>query len=285
MIRKRTILAEEGNKNKYLTFVSLQDGTIVSFSNYTENPLYYSLDEGTNWTLYDESGPMGNIVLSEGETVMWKGELCDSGSQQIGNFYSSDGAFDVEGNIMSLLYGDNYKMQKSLADKDGVFASLFSYCNVVNAENLLLPATTLAEMCYQYMFRGCESLTTAPELPATTLAQECYSNMFEGCTSLTTVPSTLPATTLITYCYDHMFDGCTGLTTIPSTLLPATTLADYCYYNMFSSCSFLTTTPELPATNLASYCYSNMFKNCISLTIAPALPATTLTDHCYDCMF
>jgi hypothetical protein len=34
------------------------------------------------------------------------------------------------------------------------------------------------------MFDGCSSLTTAPELPATTLAEDCYNYMFTGCTSL-----------------------------------------------------------------------------------------------------
>jgi hypothetical protein len=34
------------------------------------------------------------------------------------------------------------------------------------------------------MFRGCTSLTTAPSLPATTLADYCYDGMFSGCTNL-----------------------------------------------------------------------------------------------------
>ena len=34
------------------------------------------------------------------------------------------------------------------------------------------------------MFYGCRSLTTAPELPATTLAQQCYRYMFYGCSKL-----------------------------------------------------------------------------------------------------
>ena len=34
------------------------------------------------------------------------------------------------------------------------------------------------------MFRGCTSLTTAPELPATTLADYCYDSMFYGCSKL-----------------------------------------------------------------------------------------------------
>ena len=34
------------------------------------------------------------------------------------------------------------------------------------------------------MFNGCTSLTEAPELPATTLAQGCYQAMFYNCTNL-----------------------------------------------------------------------------------------------------
>jgi hypothetical protein len=34
------------------------------------------------------------------------------------------------------------------------------------------------------MFRDCTSLTTAPELPATTLAQSCYRYIFYGCSNL-----------------------------------------------------------------------------------------------------
>jgi hypothetical protein len=60
------------------------------------------------------------------------------------------------------------------------------------------------------MFDGCTSLTTAPELPATTLADYCYEYMFYGCTSLTTAPE-LPATTLNESCYENMFQGCTSL--------------------------------------------------------------------------
>ena len=39
----------------------------------------------------------------------------------------------------------------------------------------------------QYMFSGCTSLTVAPELPATTLADYCYNGMFSGCTSLKSI--------------------------------------------------------------------------------------------------
>ena len=38
------------------------------------------------------------------------------------------------------------------------------------------------------MFNGCSSLTTAPSiLPATTLADYCYNYMFNGCSNLNTI--------------------------------------------------------------------------------------------------
>ena len=158
-----------------------------------------------------------------------------------------------------------------------------------NIENLLDYETvsagghpTMAEYCYRYMFEGCTSLTTAPELPATTLANSCYNNMFKDCTALTTAPA-LPATTLDTSCYRYMFNGCTSLTTAPA--LPATTLANSCYESMFQGCISLTTAPALPATTLANSCYRSMFYGCTSLTTAPALPVTTLAEYCYYEMF
>ena len=81
--------------------------------------------------------------------------------------------------------------------------------SLVNAPSIL-PATTLAEYCYQYMFYKCTSLTIAPALPATTLSRYCCQYMFGYCTSLTTAPELLAAF-LPTYCYRSMFYNCTNL--------------------------------------------------------------------------
>jgi hypothetical protein len=56
------------------------------------------------------------------------------------------------------------------------------------------------DYCFYNMFKGCSSLTQAPELPAITLADYCYYCMFWDCTSLTQAPA-LPATTLAYGCY------------------------------------------------------------------------------------
>jgi hypothetical protein len=146
----------------------------------------------------------------------------------------------------------------------------------------VLPATTLEAGCYNYMFYRCTSLTAAPALPALNAPRWCYGNMFYGCTSLTTAPA-LPATTIGDNAYNNMFNGCTSLTTAPT--LPATTLSGSCYSYMFKGCTGLTTAPTLPATTLASQCYYNMFNGCTSLTTTPALPATTLAVSCYRGMF
>ena len=76
--------------------------------------------------------------------------------------------------------------------------------------SLVLPATSLADSCYERMFSSCTALTSAPVLPATSLAISCYREMFSGCTALTAAPA-LPATRLAVGCYSFMFDGCTHL--------------------------------------------------------------------------
>ena len=258
---------------QYLTFVAKGSGTFT-FTPQNDNVIRYSTDDGETWT-------EGNsIEVNAGDKVMWKGEMITS--YGIGKF-GSTANFDVQGNIMSLLYGGNYKGQTDLTGKNYAFYHLF-YKNtkIISAENLSLPAATLANDCYESMFEGCTSLTTAPELPARTMVEQCYNGMFQGCTNLKTAPA-LPATTLAHRCYYHMFDGCTSLTTAPE--LPATTLADSCYQFMFYGCTSLETAPELPATALTWACYMKMFQNCTNLTTAPELPATTLEYGCYSSMF
>ena len=271
---------------EYLTFVAKADGTFTfsgTTTNNQINTLSYSLDNGTTWTALANN--TASPIVTSGNKILWKG-TCTAGTKYpnygIGRFLST-AQFDVEGNIMSLLYGDNYKEQTDLTGKNYAFGYLFSgNTNVVSVENLSLPATTLSNYCYYYMFENCTSLTTAPELPATTLSDYCYSYMFENCTSLTTAPE-LPATTLSDYCYSCMFIGCTSLAIAPE--LPASTLTKSCYNYMFTRCTSLTTAPVLSATTLANSCYRTMFSGCTSLTIAPELPASTLTKSCYENMF
>ena len=71
----------------------------------------------------------------------------------------------------------------------------------------------------------CENLQVAPALPATTLAQGCYDSMFYECAALTTSP-VLSATILSDFCYNSMFNECESLSHI--TMLATDISADDC---------------------------------------------------------
>ncbi len=280
--------------------------TIAGFSS-DEINLKYSLDGGT--TKSDVTSGSG-ISVSAGKTICFYGDRTADGSYSKYINIDCDSACYVYGNVMSLIDSDGFEDLTSI-DYDYAFMDLFA--NNTNIKNhatydLVLPATTLAESCYNVMFRGCTGLTSAPALPATTLlancyygmfydcigltsapelaattlAESCYFGMFYGCTGLTSAPS-LPAETLATACYAGMFYGCTGLESAPE--LAATTLAESCYYYMFSGCTGLESAPELAATTLAVNCYNGMFYGCTGLTSAPSLPAETLATACYYYMF
>ena len=272
---------------EYLTFNILSAGTInwTAKSTAIAKTIDYKLNNGV-WTSItsntSSSAPTINVV--KGDKIQFRGNNAQYATSEsnYNSFSGSTASFEAEGNIMSLIYGDNFK-NNLMISSTYTFNGLFRDCTkLVSAENLVLPTITLANCCYSYMFYDCKSLTTAPVLPATTLAGRCYNCMFQGCTSLTAAPA-LPATTLATYCYYQMFYGCTSLATAPA--LPATTLATYCYQGMFGSCTSLATAPALPAMTLAESCYRDMFYNCSSLTVAPELPATTLVNDCYHNMF
>ena len=308
------------DSTNYFYIESLGDGNTVSVINVGNGntdkvtpTLEYSKDKNTwntitfDWTSGTHTTKLP-VKLNTGGKMYFRNDtrlFSNSSSKYIS--FSSTVSSNVGGDIRTL---SNYlDVGNETTPQSYMFINLF-YENkyIVDASNLRLPYTTLANNCYKSMFDGCTSLTTSPTLPATTLADFCYYSMFRDCTSLTsapTLPSTtlkgrcyynmfrgctkltsapaLPSTTLAMSCYDSMFYGCTSLTSAPA--LPATTLADYCYYNMFRDCTKLTSAPELPATTLADYCYYTMFQGCTSLTVAPELPATTLADYCYYTMF
>lgn len=264
----------------YLTIEALEDGLTAKLSH---NACEYCVDGGDWKTL---AANTATEAINAGHTLSFKGKLTPStsyGSYGIGTFTISKKC-NLKGNCMSMLFGDNAADNYSLEGKNYAFYNLFYNCiNIITVSENFLPATTLTNSCYDYMFSGCTSLVNTPELPATTLADNCYEYMFRGCTSLTTAPE-LPATTLLYGCYCGMFSNCTSLTTAPE--LPATTLAVSCYSFMFKGCASLVTAPELPAKELSSSGYEAMFKECTNLMNAPVLlPAKSLRDNCYSEMF
>ena len=233
----------------YFTIVVTEGGHIEFDTQYTDGDISISKDNGETWEIYNTEG----IDVYEGDTISVKCMLNNSHSHGyafITNNTYSDVKAKIQGNIMSLLLSDNF-----------------------------MGVTALLESCLYSLFQKCEWLIDAQNLvlPATTLVEECYSSMFYGCMNLVTAPKVLPATTLANACYTDMFDGCTSLVTAPE--LPATTLADSCYYGMFEYCESLVTAPELPATTLANECYTNMFLGCTSLNYVKAMFTTDISQN------
>lgn len=187
-------IAASGFENQYFTLEALESGTFTLTipagvdSTYMTS-ISYSVDDGANWTTTTIDNTAQTITtptINAGDKVLWKGigkQMCKYPAYTV---FSNTIRFNVSGNIMSLLYGDNFIGQTSFASgSEQNFQGLFNNSSkVFSAENLILPATTLATNCYNGMFDHSVSLKYSPALPATTLAVGCYANMFNTCTAL-----------------------------------------------------------------------------------------------------
>ena len=340
-----------------LTLEATSEGDITFLISYSYShsvvltPVEYKINDGS-WTAYASwpadaasiTSSTGNwpvsfgdaIHVTAGDKVSFRGDNASYYGNGTGYecHITSTADVYVYGNMMSLVDADDFSTLATLTG-DWNFAKLFKLPTVnlwdppvtvttIKSHptyDIVLPATTLTNYCYNGLFAGCSGITRAPKLPATTMkigcyaemfratsiveapalpttvfqpysydaegehgSIDCYMQMFQDCTDLTVAP-VLPATTLVHGVYQNMFEGCTSLTTAPA--LPATDLTggDQCYTAMFKGCTSLVTAPALPATTLDNWCYMEMFSGCTSLVNAPELPATTLAEDCYHRMF
>lgn len=280
--KQSTVYIQQENSSQhsyvddYLTFEVVSGSTPIKWISANNRIIEYSTDL-INWNSITGTtgGTSVPVTLNVGTKVYFR---------KNNSAYVYDGSrFDVNGNLKVKVYGNIMSMlyyhfnDKVTLSKANVFKGLFSDCQgIVDASNLVLPATTLTNSCYQRMFENCSGLTKAPSiLPATTISKDCYRLMFSQCYALTTAP-VLPATTLAPSCYAYMFVCCIHLTTPP--VLPATTLANGCYYCMFEGCTKITRI-ELPAEHKVSNCYYRMFYGCTNLRYIKCMlrPDTTET--------
>lgn len=299
-------------KEKYLTFEIISAGTITwAYSNSGGRTVYYRKNGG-NWTSLTSTSTGVSFNVSAGDIVEWKGNN-SSYTQNTSsyNHFIGSATFNLSGNILSLVYGDNFSDKDTLSN-ESVFKYLFrGNTALLSSENLVLLAKSLPSKAYlglfynctnmlrgpkyigaetintyscEYMFYGCSCLISMPRIYAKKVYHYGCMYMFYNCTNLTTVYE-LPATTLGQQCYAYMFQGCTSLTSIPE--LPAQELGIACYSHMFTGCTGLTSllNSSLPATTLTSNCYEYMFYNCTSLEHAPYLAAKELVGGCYSNMF
>ena len=194
---------------RYFTIESLEDNNEIHLRRtYTGNTEYYSLDNGSTWnTITSGSGDKTIATINSGDTMWIKCETnyWATGWNKYNNFYSTKN-IKAYGNVMSLLYGDNYATATTINGEYALVGLFFGTTSategtnttLVSAKNLVFPATTIKKGCYNGMFRTCSNLTEGPKvLPATTLYMDCYASMFEGCTSLVEGPE-ISATTIAT---------------------------------------------------------------------------------------
>ena len=140
---------------KGLAFISSGESTVrlAQVGTTYEISLEYSTDE-SHWKPYT----IGETITLADSTFL----LFRSGEHKNRKFSKDDenyyhfeisGPISAQGNIMSLLNRD------------------FS--------------TPLTKYAFFALFEGCTSLLSAPELPAEVLAMNCYQRMFRGCSTLT----------------------------------------------------------------------------------------------------
>ena len=210
---------QEGNEElpyskQYLTFEILSGGTILWKASNTAvtKTISYSKDNGNTWVEIASTTSGAEINVNAGDKVLFKGNngTYGTGKNVNSGFMGGTACYDVEGNVMSLVGGDNFTGLTSFNSEEYVFHKLFSTARVVSAENLVLPALTLTNSCYRAMFANTTTLTKAPiEIPATATSYSACSYMFENC-QITTAP-VLVAESLVSDCYKGMFTGCTHL--------------------------------------------------------------------------
>ena len=198
--------------NDYLTFRIISGGTInwAKFGSGSNNAIVYSINDSNRWTTITADTTPATFNVSANDIVRLKGvnTRYASSKNDYDSFSGSTAIFDAEGNIMSIIHGDNFTGNTTLSSTYN-FCQLFKSTKIVSAGNLILPTLTLTNDCYRAMFSTCTMLEVAPQLPATTLATECYWYMFEAC-AITEAPELL-AETLKKGCYGHMFVGCSNL--------------------------------------------------------------------------
>ena len=206
----------------YLCFTALEDGTFT-FAKYNLGIAYftyieYSIDEGATWTRLtntnNESLSITTPTISAGGKVYWRGiaNRYRLNNNWRGSF-NSTANFSISGNIMSILVANECDKTTALtSNNQGAFGQIFKDINtLVSAEDLVLPATTLAEYCYYEIFANCANLATPPkELPATNILNNSYNGMFKQ-SGIMSVPSMPELNIESSDAMGYMFYQCTSL--------------------------------------------------------------------------
>ena len=186
-----TGIITEGSKAEhiipYVTFKAEEAQTfkMTTTGTYEIKGLEYSVNNG-DWATVEAGtevpfgGDKGDLRLRGTNT---NGTADDLSLISTIEFTEANVNVACTGDIRTLLDWRNYNKVETGKAR---FCGLFYYCSVLTSAPEL-PATKLADFCYNQMFSYCTNLVSAPVLPATTLADYCYYLMFNNCKKLSTV--------------------------------------------------------------------------------------------------
>lgn len=273
--RRRLLSSIKPKAPNYLCFTALEEGTFtltIPAGLTTTNLSYveYSIDGGSTWTKTNNVASTEVVIttptISAGGKVFWRGSgQCYGNSTSAYSMFSSTGLFDASGNLMSLVNPNDFKSIVT-HNYNHCFYRLFYNSLIVNAENLIMPVTTMRLYYYADMFRGCAELLTPPQMPSEQVvfangANNAYGNMFRDCSKLIIAPNVNVDSTRNTG-LESMFYNCYSLLYAP--LVKVGIIGTNGIRFMFYNCSSLRQIPAIIAeldTNWAS-----MFYNCSSAT-------------------
>lgn len=297
--------------------LDLSAGDIVRWKWNNKSNYNYRSNEITQWSLLPGEMTGGCIVIRDPGANYVPVHSYSGGVLWYRFVFGSGSKVKLSGNILSLLYGDNFIGKENDFLPDGAFQNMFRYSDVsgqnnynhqaiISAKDLILPSKHLSIGAYYAMFSGCAALTDMPQILAETAHSYSCSNMFTSCKSLTDTTElkikdfsgiTASGTNGGTMCAcEGMFYGCSELKN--AVIPPATKLSYGTYYQMFAECTKLEYIHDIPATEvLASKMYGQgpyehsfsmgkMFYHCTSLNkINGSLKIKNPGGGCYSSMF
>lgn len=208
---------------QYFTVEVLTGGSFTFYTPLSELPtVYYSLNNNS-WTEWEYDATMGDdgllksLNLSVGDRLRIKSAI--SNPVGVEGYYFAESSntitYNVSGNIMSLVYGDDFVGNDNLNDtitSDGYtpFQMMFvEDAKIKSAINLCLPSFILSTYMYAAMFSS-STLETAPTIIPAMICEKCYHEMFYNCDNLIgniVIPEPIGLSNLEVDAYYNMFTG------------------------------------------------------------------------------
>lgn len=177
-----------------LTFDIISGGTVkwerYGGSSSDAAQIQYSKNGGEWVSITSNTGSsMPVISVNDGDIIEFKGSNNTYFKSGTSSRFSCGCLFKAYGNILSLVYGDNYQNYSELPSGSSIstvsnFKQLFKgVSGLTDASNIIMPNNTKS-YCYYGMFEDCKNLEKAPELPALRLESASYQYMFANCSKL-----------------------------------------------------------------------------------------------------